>query len=195
MRQRLRTAAAVCGSAVLLVTALLSGGTATAAPVPERPDTPAAAVSPTVQKFDTRAVYQRVRNFGTHLCLAVPGGSLEEGKQLIQWPCGPWNDHYWAFENAFTSGGLQYVRIRNLNSGQCLAVPGGSTAAGTTVIQWPCGTWRDHYWGLRVSSSGTQLVNYNSGQCLGIPGNDPNAGVRVFQWPCGPWPDHYWFPA
>ncbi|ARZ71176.1 hypothetical protein SMD11_5597 [Streptomyces albireticuli] len=36
--------------------------------------------------------------------------------------------------------------MRNFNSAQCLAVPGGSTQQGTGLIQWPCGNWHDQSW-------------------------------------------------
>lgn len=48
-------------------------------------------------------------------CMAVPGGSTEEGVQPIVWGCGTWADHYWLLEPATTSGWT----IRNLNSGLC----------------------------------------------------------------------------
>ncbi|MFF4160664.1 RICIN domain-containing protein [Streptomyces sp. NPDC001678] len=137
-------------------------------------------------------IYSWVRNANSGQCLAVPGGSTENGKGLIQWGCGTWNDHYWYFERAFSSGDLVYYRVRNLNSGQCLAVPGASTTAGTQVIQWPCSTWPDHYWGIEYTSRGARLVNWNSKQCLAIPGASTAQGEKVIQWPCGTWPDHYW---
>ncbi|MEV6776957.1 RICIN domain-containing protein [Streptomyces syringium] len=136
--------------------------------------------------------YGWVRNANSAHCLAVPGGSTENGIGLIQWGCGNWRDHYWQFEYAFNSGGRSYYRLRNLNSGQCLAVPGASTDPGTQVIQWPCGTWKDHYWGIEYTNRGTRLVNWNSGQCLAIPGASRVQGEKAIQWPCGTWADHYW---
>ncbi|MCC3773729.1 RICIN domain-containing protein [Streptomyces sp. UNOB3_S3] len=136
--------------------------------------------------------YGWVRNANSGQCLAVPGASTENGKGLIQWGCGSWRDHYWEFEYAFSSGAISYYRVHNLNSGQCLAVPGASTTAGTQVIQWPCGTWPDHYWGIEYTSNGKRLVNWNSRQCLAIPGASTAQGEKVIQWPCGTWPDHYW---
>ncbi|GAA0445057.1 RICIN domain-containing protein [Streptomyces stramineus] len=136
--------------------------------------------------------YGWVRNANSAHCLAVPGGSTENGAGLIQWGCGSWKDHYWQFEHAFNSGGRGYYRVRNLNSGQCLAVPGASKTEGTQVIQWPCGTWADHYWGIDYTSGGKRLVNWNSGQCLAIPGASRAQGEKAIQWPCGTWADHYW---
>jgi hypothetical protein len=89
-----------------------------------------------------------------------------------------------------------YGHIINNNSGQCLAVPGGSTVEGTGLIQWGCGTWADHYWTLEPwSISGVRhyrVINYNSGQCLAVPGASTVEGTQVIQWPCGTWVDHFW---
>ncbi|MER5638780.1 RICIN domain-containing protein [Kitasatospora sp. NPDC002227] len=86
--------------------------------------------------------WYHVVNRNSGQCLALPGASTQAGAQLVQWPCGQWKDHYWAFE-LDTNG---QVHIVNYNSRQCLALPGASTQPGAPVIQWPCGTWADHYW-------------------------------------------------
>src|SRR5687768_10047005 len=89
-----------------------------------------------------------------------------------------------------------YGHIINNNSGQCLAVPGGSTVEGTGLIQWGCGTWRDHYWTLEPwTVNGVRhyrIINLNSGQCLAVPGASTVEGTQVIQWGCGTWPDHFW---
>ncbi|MEU3353998.1 RICIN domain-containing protein [Streptomyces sp. NPDC037389] len=137
--------------------------------------------------------YGWIRNASSGHCLAVPGSSLENGKGLIQWGCDIWRDQQWQFEYAFSSDVISYYRIRNENSGQCLAVPGASTTAGTQVIQWPCGTQPDHYWGIEFTSNGKRLVNWNSKQCLAVPGASTVQGEKVVQWPCSSTlPDHYW---
>ncbi|MFG2146330.1 RICIN domain-containing protein [Streptomyces sp. NPDC048696] len=86
-----------------------------------------------------------------------------------------------------------YIHIVNNGSGQCLAVPGGSKAQGTGLIQWPCGTWNDHFWRFDDTGGGTyHVVNYNSGECLAVEGGSHNNGAKAIQWPCGTWADHYW---
>lgn len=47
-----------------------------------------------------------------------------------------------------------FLHFVNWNSGQCLAVPNGSTAQGAGLIQWPCGSFHDHYWELQPQSNG-----------------------------------------
>lgn len=149
------------------------------------------AMAPTLR---TDGVYDHITNYNSNQCLAVPGGSTAQGTGLIQWPCGNWRDHYWSVQYQFTSSGFYWYHVVNLNSGQCLAVPGGSTAQGTQVIQWPCGQWADHYWAFATDKAGvTHIANGNSGQCLAIPGGSTAQGTKVIQWPCGQWNDHYWY--
>lgn len=137
--------------------------------------------------------YGWIRNANSAHCLAVPGGSMENGKGLIQWGCDVWRDQQWQFEYAFSSGAISYYRVRNQNSGQCLAVPGADTTAGRQVVQWPCSTLPDHYWGVEYTANGKRLVNWNSGQCLAVPGGSTGQGTQVVQWPCSSTlPDHYW---
>ncbi|MFC0844130.1 RICIN domain-containing protein [Streptomyces noboritoensis] len=136
--------------------------------------------------------YGWIRNVNSAHCLAVPGGSTQDGRGLIQWGCDVWPDQQWQFEYAFSSGAISYYRVRNLNSGQCLAVPGADTTAGRQVVQWPCSTLPDHYWGVEYTANGKRLVNWNSRQCLAVPGGSTSQGNQVVQWPCSTLPDHYW---
>ncbi len=101
-------------------------------------------------------------------------------------------DHYWSLE-AWSIGGVRHFRVINYNSGQCLAVPGGSKQNGVQVIQWPCGTWNDHFWRFDDAGGGKfRIVNYNSQQCLAVEGGSKVDGAKAIQWPCGGWADHFW---
>ncbi|GHF09865.1 RICIN domain-containing protein [Streptomyces morookaense] len=174
----------ILAAAAALVLGAGVAGTAQASAAPQSPERSSRPAGP--------QDYGWIRNANSGHCLAVPGASTQNGMGLIQWGCGTWRDHFWQFEFAFSSGGRSYFRIRNLNSGQCLAVPGASTTAGVQVIQWPCGEYKDHYWGVDYTSKGMRLVNWNSGQCLAVPGASMAQGEKIIQWPCGDWPDHYW---
>jgi hypothetical protein len=37
----------------------------------------------------------QIRNRNTGMCLAVSGGSKADNAQVIQWPCGAFDDHFW----------------------------------------------------------------------------------------------------
>ncbi|MGW7462062.1 RICIN domain-containing protein [Streptomyces sp. NPDC054797] len=179
MSSRFRTAGMLSAATALLLG--LTGATSANAS-PGRP--------PAADRADVQ--FDWLRNVNSGQCLAVPGGSMDPGTGLIQWPCGGWMDHKWHLKAAFTADGLQYFQIMNGNSGQCMALPGGSTEAGTQVIQWPCGDWKDHYWGAEFTNQGVRLKNWNSGQCLSVPGGSGTAGEKVIQWPCGGWLDQSW---
>ncbi|MFH8383864.1 RICIN domain-containing protein [Kitasatospora sp. NPDC018058] len=98
------------------------------------------------QSIGFNGAYDHIINDNGNQCLAVPGGSTAQGTGLIQWPCGTWNDHYWTANWQFSANDFNWYHVVDYNSGQCLAVPGAGTSAGAHVIQWPCGTWPDHYW-------------------------------------------------
>ncbi|MFF1482931.1 RICIN domain-containing protein [Streptomyces sp. NPDC058301] len=89
-------------------------------------------------------------------------------------------------------------RIKNANSGQCLAVGAASKAGGAGVIQWTCvpgaveqlwyfdGPWYvngvDFY----------RIINWNSGMCLADPASSTNAGVQMIQYGCGSGHEQFW---
>ncbi len=135
------------------------------------------------------AAAYHILNLNSNQCVGVPGGNHDAGSNLIQWPCGPWADHFW--DLVYVGDG--WYRLVNVNSRQCMAVPGGSWDPGTTVIQWPCGPWLDHFWRLEATGGGWyHIINRNSNQCLAVPGGSTFNGERLIQWPCGTWRDHYW---
>ncbi len=188
-----------------LLGAMLVPGTAVAADPDPAPaaDRPAAAVAVdrTVKLRDVRltgktrgisaeAAYGRIRNVGSHKCLAVPGGSQVAGTGLIQWTCGDWPDHFWTLEYTNVTG---LFRVRNYGTNQCLAVPNASTADGVQVIQWPCGTYPDHFWWFIDYGGEFHIENYNSAKCLAVQGGSHADGARAIQWPCGNYHDHYWY--
>lgn len=117
------------------------------------------------------------------------------GTKLVQQGCDP--DHpeqIWSFEGPyFLDGSGDYYRLHNALSGMCMAVDSSTTTPGPYVIQWPCGTWRDHYWRvLNVGGGLYRIINYNSQLCLAIDASSHETNARVIQWPCGSWPDHFW---
>jgi hypothetical protein len=91
---------------------------------------------------------------------------------------------------------VQFVQIKNLKSGMCLAVGGGSTAPGAHVIQWPCeDDPRAHLsqlWEVTAGLGWTQIENWNSRQCLAIGGGSMQAGAGAIQWPCGSGLEQRW---
>ncbi|MCO1574578.1 RICIN domain-containing protein [Crossiella sp. SN42] len=85
--------------------------------------------------------------------------------------------------------------LRNVNSGQCIAIPNGSPADGLGAIQYPCdqaGT--DKYWFFDPAPDGyTMLRNELTNKCLAIAQGNPADGVPVIQFECHEeWTDQHW---
>ncbi|RBQ19832.1 hypothetical protein DP939_14080 [Spongiactinospora rosea] len=116
------------------------------------------------------------------------------GSKLMQRSCDPdvpWGS--WNFDGPYTYGGVTYYRLVNYANQMCMAVDAGTLNPGPHIIQWPCGTWADHYWRfVHVSGEIYRIINRNSGQCLAIDSGSTAWGAAVIQWPCGSWPDHFW---
>lgn len=84
------------------------------------------------------------------------------------------------------------VLIRNVNSEKCAAIPGGSTALKTQLVQWTCGPFNpndpenpynpDKMWYLwQFSDGGVAFQNVKTGQCLTSAGGN---GGAVWQYTC-----------
>ena len=82
-----------------------------------------------------------IRNANSNLCLSVTSES--RGEQLAQRPCTDDQKRAWRF-NIFPDGRFQMI---NEWTGMCIGVAGGSQLDNAAVIQWPCGSWADHWWG------------------------------------------------
>ncbi|WP_203974942.1 RICIN domain-containing protein [Planotetraspora silvatica] len=83
-------------------------------------------------------------------------------------------------------------RIRNVKSGKCLAIDGGSTASAAQAVQRTCtsgGTEQRWTW---YGTTGRQLKNTRSGQCLAIGGGNTANGAQAIQWPCGTGNEQQW---
>ncbi|MFI6395519.1 RICIN domain-containing protein [Nonomuraea sp. NPDC050540] len=138
------------------------------------------------------ALYQ---NKHSGRCLGVQGPSQSDGALILQWGCNTWDpnsDHRWFLEPVPGSPG--FFIIFNGRSGKCLAVPGGTHAPNTQLIQWPCDARiRDHRWRFQQYADGRyQIINYHTGQCVAVRDAKLGDGAEVIQWPCGDHPDHFW---
>jgi ricin-type beta-trefoil lectin protein len=146
--------------------------------------------------FPLRAAADTVRviaNNNSHGCPA-PDPKNDAGAHVFQNLCDPdvpWG--FWRLDGPYTFGGLKYFRLQNYVSGMCMAVDSSTLNWGPHIIQWPCGTWADHYWRF-VPAGGEifQIVNRNSGLCLAVDSSSMSIGASIIQWPCGTWADHFW---
>ncbi|MFJ9907411.1 RICIN domain-containing protein [Streptomyces sp. NPDC101152] len=117
-----------------------------------------------------------------NLCLDVYGDSGSAGAAIDQWTCNGQGNQQFQFVPA--SGG--YGELRAQNSGQDVAVAGGSTEAGTPdIVQQAPGTAADALWlPVRQSDGSYAFQNRNSGLCLDVHGAGNTAGQQLDQWQC-----------
>ena len=76
-----------------------------------------------------------------------------------------------------------YYLLTSVNSGQCLAVLGGSTAAGASVVQQPAADAGSEFWRFEPVSVGTyRVVAEHSGMALAADAIGTANGTPVIQW-------------
>ncbi|MFJ2787001.1 RICIN domain-containing protein [Streptomyces sp. NPDC093249] len=88
--------------------------------------------------------------------------------------------------------------IRNVNSGQCLEIPGGQTHNGAPAQQWGCNGGLNQRWihHERRNADGSVSVRYENaqarGKCLEVADwrTDPGAPLRV--WDCHAGASQWW---
>lgn len=165
---------------LVVVAALMLGATTgvTSSAAPKMPSRPSAVV-----QADAPAHW--IQSTQTGKCLTVPNGTAEAGVGLIQWTCDPDAvDQQWWFDYNPVIG---RVRLMNRASGQCVALPdNGNAGNGAQLIQWPCISNTDHYWGTAAAAGGGfSATNLASNLQIGL-GAGSGDGVPVVQNPgCG----------
>jgi len=115
------------------------------------------------------------------LCLDVYGNSGSAGAAIDQWTCNGQSNQQ--FEFVPVSGG--YGQLRAQNSGQVVAVSGGSTTAGTPDIVQAAGGAAGSLWlPVQQSDGSYSFQNQNSGLCLDAYGGGSKLGQQLDQWQC-----------
>ena len=84
-------------------------------------------------------------------------------------------------------------KIKNVNSGLVLSIPGASQGAGTSVIQWTDNGTADQFWHFMPMGNGQYSIeNLATHQVLGVAGGSKSNGAQVLQWADNGTPDHLW---
>ncbi|MEQ4723481.1 RICIN domain-containing protein [Nonomuraea sp. B19D2] len=86
-------------------------------------------------------------------------------------------------------GGYQ---LKNVGSGKCADIPGGTTTPGTQLVQWTChaagsGDAPNQYFTMVPTGGGEglfQIVSAKTGLCVDINGVSQADGAAVIQWNC-----------
>jgi hypothetical protein len=135
------------------------------------------------------AVFVRLRNQNSGLCLVVRGGA--DGAPVVQTPCSYYRDQYWELVYVATSENGNLYRLRNDNSGMCLVVRG--EADGARAVQTRCADFTDQLWyiGPPGTTNPFHITNGHSFRCLVVRGGaDGNPAVQTR---CGNWADQIWY--
>ncbi|MET9317695.1 RICIN domain-containing protein [Kribbella sp. NPDC003505] len=147
----------------------------------------------------------RMQNAETRQYLTIGNASHVDGAPAIQWTSLSGYEQRWNFTKVHEGvyDVLDEWIIRNAHSGDCLAIPAGSTAIGTGAIQWTCGTnsWDgqlgldDQRWYVTSDPylGGYQITNINSRKCLAIPAGSTTPGTQAIQWTCADDLDQRWW--
>jgi non-reducing end alpha-L-arabinofuranosidase len=116
------------------------------------------------------------------LCLDVFGNTSTAGAAIDQWACnGQSNQQF-----QFVPGSNGYGELQAQNSGQVVAVSGGSTAQGVAdIVQQARNGAAASMWKPVAQSDGSwSFQNQNSGLCLDVFGANNTQGQQLDQWPC-----------
>lgn len=89
----------------------------------------------------------QVRTFAGR-CLEVSGASTADNARIVQWDCLSATSQRVRLVPVAVGGTDRTFNVQLVHSGKCVAVGGGSTVNGATLVQLPCGTAGDRVWRL-----------------------------------------------
>ncbi|MEU7892822.1 ThuA domain-containing protein [Nonomuraea sp. NPDC049152] len=115
----------------------------------------------------------------------VTPASLLDDAKIVQLGANQGDEQKWEALPA-TAGGYQ---LKNVKSGKCLDVPGGSTATGTQLVQWTChpdGAAHQLHQRFFITASGDDhiITAAASGLCVDVNGVSQADNAAVIQWTC-----------
>jgi cytochrome c len=80
---------------------------------------------------------------------------------------------------------LRGAQIKPVHSDKCLDVSGGSTSAGTQIIQFPCTGGANQKWNIHDTGKGLHEIRaVHSDMCMDVSGASLDNGAAVIQFPC-----------
>jgi hypothetical protein len=143
--------------------------------------------------------YYYIKAENSKKCAEDPGWSKAKSRVLDQWSCLHQRNEWWDIESAGTWKRTKLVTIKNVYSGLCAAVSGGSRRNGTPVVQWKCSSDNSKWWITHVKSSGGyewyNIHNLNTGKCLNVSGSSHTNGAHLIEYSCVNAADeHFTFP-
>jgi arabinan endo-1,5-alpha-L-arabinosidase len=122
------------------------------------------------------------------LCLDVWYVSTADNAAVNQGNCNGGANQKWMLQA--NGGGYQLV---NVNSGKCLQPQGGSTSAGTVMVQLTCANVAVQRWTVTPTFGGyVEIKNAASNLCLEVYGNSTTNGAAANQWWCNGGDNQNW---
>lgn len=116
-------------------------------------------------------------------CVSVPNDTAAD-VQLTQWTClGKESQRYtWLQLSDDADWGL----LRNVGTGKCVAVAGGSSASGAAIVQTTCAgadraQWFHFPTDRLVPETWYWLVNAANGKAVSVPGGATANGTKLIQ--------------
>jgi hypothetical protein len=114
--------------------------------------------------------------------VSVPNDTAAD-VQLTQWTClGKTSQRYtWQPLSA------DWGQLRNVATGKCVAVAGGSAASGAAIVQTTCAATNRAQWfntptDRLVPETWYWLVNAGSGKAVAVPGGATTNGAKLIQY-------------
>lgn len=138
-----------------------------------------------------------IQFYNSLLCMKTQSNSTADNVQIEMGLCVERN-YLWDFQPI--SGG--YWKIKNRQTGKCIAVKGDSHTRGAKVVQLACTQHYSTLWKpvLKVrhdeshnDSDYYYLQNYESGYCLNVANNSTAIGADLVQYDCGSASHNDWF--
>lgn len=112
------------------------------------------------------------------LRLNSKGGKMEEGDQIVLWPCAAQNHEIFDF-----AGGLVKLRANPLF---CLNAQGG-TNLGAKIVTWPCSHrgFPEEHEGFEFGKDGRIRLKKHPDKCITVKEGRLELGTEVVLWKCG----------
>jgi hypothetical protein len=185
-----------CGPYQASVYTLTSTGTTLGAPVPRWQGGIGPVGAGNLAVDTTGTVKYQFVNVNSGKCLDIVNSGTGNGTAAQQLTCNSA-----AANQLFTAtrvGAVNAYLKPTHTTGQCLAIPGGSTADNAYVGIWSCIPTPDQFQQLEyVTGTGNNTIvrirPTHSNKCFAIPAGQLNDGAPVVQWTCGPIPDQTWY--
>ncbi|HLL05689.1 MAG TPA: S8 family serine peptidase [Myxococcaceae bacterium] len=119
-------------------------------------------------------------------CLDVEGGSTDDWRYLIQYPCHEYSNQRFMLVDM----GHGWYMLQAQHSGKCLEVAGGAYDEGTPIIQTSChGGSSQQFLFLPTGDGFYNIRTQHSWQCLDIHGGSHAPGEGLYQYLCNGGPN------